>query len=60
MPEDLDGDCLINIADIMVVASRWNTSEGDPDYDPAYDLDGDGDIDVVDIMLVVHWGETCP
>jgi hypothetical protein len=58
---DLDHDCDVDIADIMLVASRWHTAEGDPDYDPAYDLDNDGDIDIVDIMLVaVHWGERCP
>jgi len=44
----------------MLVASRWNSSAGDDDYDPAYDLDGNGKIDIVDIMLVaVHWGDTC-
>ena len=50
-----------NIDDFDLGASRWNTSVGDPDYDPTYDLDNDGDIDIMDIMLVVvHWGKTCP
>jgi spore coat protein A len=54
---DLDCDGDVDIADIMIVASRWNTSLGDPDYDPQYDFDGDGDIDVVDIMRVAaQWG----
>jgi hypothetical protein len=57
---DLDCNCDVDIADIMLVASHWHSSVGDDDYDPAYDLDDDGDIDIVDIMLVaVHWGETC-
>jgi len=57
---DLDCDCEVGVADIMIVASHWNNSVGDDDYDPAYDLDDDDDIDIVDIMLVaVHWGETC-
>jgi hypothetical protein len=57
---DLDGDCDVDIADIMLVATRWNATLGDPRYDARYDLDGDGDIDAVDIMLVAsHWGETC-
>ena len=48
----------MDITDIMLVASRWHTAEGDEDYDPDYDLDGNGVIDIVDIMLVaVRWGE---
>ena len=60
IPADLDGNCDVDIVDIMLVASRWHTAVGDPDYDPIYDVDGNGYIDVADIMLVaVHWGETC-
>ena len=60
LPGDLNCDCDVDIADIMLVAGRWHTAEGDEDYDPAYDLDDNGDIDIVDIMLVaVHWGESC-
>ena len=55
---DLDGD--VDIVDIMLVASRWHTAVGDPDYVAAYDLDSNDEIDIVDIMLVaVHWGESC-
>jgi RHS repeat-associated protein len=58
--EDLDGDCLITVVDIMLVASRWGMTEADPDWDPRYDLYADGKIDIADIMLVaVHWRETC-
>jgi len=57
---DLDGSGDVDIADIMLVASRWHTAVGDEDYEPLYDLDGNGRIDIVDIMLVaVHWGEDC-
>ena len=57
---DLDGDCDVDIADIMLVATRWHAAEGDPNYVAAYDLDDNGVIDIVDIMLVaVHWGESC-
>ena len=60
LPGDLDCDCDVDVSDVMLVASRWHSSVGDDNYDPAYDLDDDGDIDIVDIMLVaVHWGETC-
>ena len=66
---DLDGDCSVEIDDVMLVASRWRTSCANPDpdnnpatpnYDARYDLDDDCDIDIVDIMLVVaHWGGIC-
>ena len=57
---DFDCNCVIDVADIMRVASRWRCKVEDGCYDEIYDLDHDGDIDIVDIMLVVtHWGETC-
>ncbi|MFQ6058289.1 MAG: cohesin domain-containing protein [Anaerolineae bacterium] len=57
---DFDCDCDVDIVDVMQVASRWGSEEGDPDYDPTYDLDHDGDIDIVDVALVAAaWGDTC-
>jgi hypothetical protein len=54
---DLDCDGGVDIADIMLVASRWHTSSEDQNYDPLYDFDNDGDIDVVDVMQVAaQWG----
>ncbi|MEA3375386.1 MAG: PKD domain-containing protein [Chloroflexota bacterium] len=57
---DLDGDCDVDIDDIMLVAGQWNTESGDLDYDDSYDIDSDGDIDVKDVMLIAaEWGNTC-
>ncbi len=57
---DLDGNCVVNIVDIMLVACRWNATIGDIRYNATYDQDGDGNIDIVDIMLVAaHWREKC-
>ncbi|MBM4466087.1 MAG: M28 family peptidase [Chloroflexi bacterium] len=57
---DFNRDCIVDIADIMEIASRWHTTDADPDWDTMYDLDGDGIITVVDIMIVAaDWGETC-
>jgi len=57
---DFEPNCIVDVADIMQVASRWRSRIGDTNYDPTYDLDGDGDIDIVDIMKVAaHWGNTC-
>jgi hypothetical protein len=58
---DLNGDNVVDISDIMLVASHWRDAEGDPGYDKGWDLNWDGRVDVVDTMLVVrHWGETWP
>ena len=55
---DFDNSGIIDVADIMEVASCWRST--DPEC-ASYDLDGDGDIDIVDIMKVAAcWGETCP
>jgi len=57
---DYDGDGKVTVADIMRVAARWETHQGDDNYLADYDLDGDGVITVVDIMAVAtHWQEKC-
>jgi hypothetical protein len=57
---DLDCDCDVDVADVMMVAGKWRCQLGDACYDAHCDLDGDGGIDIVDIMQVAaHWGELC-
>ena len=51
---DFDGNGKIDSSDIIKVSSRWNSSEGDQDYDAFYDLDNDGYIGILDIMPVVN------
>ena len=58
---DLNGDNVVDITDIMLIAQHWRAVEGDPDYNKGWDLNWDGVVDILDIMLVVkHWGETWP
>jgi hypothetical protein len=60
LPSDLDYDCDVDMADVMLVADRWRATTGGEGYRSLYDRDDDGDIDVMDIMLVVvDWGTTC-
>jgi hypothetical protein len=57
---DFNRDCSVDVLDIMHVASRWQMTDEDPDWDARYDLDGDGIITVVDIMEVAAaWGASC-
>ena len=56
LPYDMDGDCDVDTADVMLVASCWNQNGECLQYD----LNGDSAVDVVDIMQVAaHWGEVC-
>ena len=58
---DLDRDGDVDVVDIMLVASRWNTKVGDVNYDARYDLNNDGKINIVDIMLeAAQWGWKAP
>lgn len=58
---DFNGDGKVNVVDIQMVASRWNTVSGDPNYSPTYDLNNDGKINVVDIQMVAaKWNTQCP
>jgi hypothetical protein len=67
---DVDSDCDVDIVDIMLVASRWQTSCENPDpddnddtpnYDDLCDVNNDCIIDIEDIMqIAAHWRDTCP
>ncbi len=58
---DVNGDCVVDIFDVMLVVNAWGTEEGDADWDPTFDLNGDGVVDLLDIMfVVVRMTNTCP
>ena len=61
LPGDLDCDCRVTVADIMMVAAIWNTEEGDEAFKPDFDFDDDGRISIVDIMYIAaKWNTHCP
>jgi pectinesterase len=49
---DLNGDKAINISDVMILASYFNTVKGDARYVEAYDLNRDGAINIGDVMII--------
>lgn len=60
LPCDLDWNGVVDVFDIMLVASRWRCQRGEDCYVEYCDLNGDGRIDIVDIMIVAAcWGEKC-
>ena len=50
-PEDLDGDGLVGISDVLVVLSKWGQCSCCPS-----DLNGDGEVNVSDLLsLIAAW-----
>lgn len=57
---DVNGDGVVNIQDLAMVAQAYGAQEGDPNYDIDLDLNGDGWIDMRDLAIVGrNYGNTC-
>jgi len=52
--EDLNNDGAINMADLMILARYFNTSEGDGKYVESADLNNDGAINMLDVMNIAR------
>ena len=51
---DVNGDCIVNLNDLLLVISHWGDTSGDGD------ADGDGDTDAEDVLAVIgQWGMAC-
>lgn len=49
---DVNRDGAVNITDVMILASVFNSARGDSRYVDAYDLNKDGAINISDIMII--------
>ena len=49
---DLNHDGVINMSDVMLLASAFNSSLGSSKYVSAYDLNSDGAINMTDVMVI--------
>jgi Ca2+-binding EF-hand superfamily protein len=50
-PEDLDGDGVVNVNDILAIVGSWGSSNS------TNDLDGSGIVDTGDLLAVIGtWG----
>jgi subtilisin-like proprotein convertase family protein len=60
-PFDIDGDCDVDIVDVMMADSSWGcAAPDDPCYDPAIDVNDDDRIDVTDVMMTAaRWRWRC-
>jgi arabinan endo-1,5-alpha-L-arabinosidase len=51
---DINGDGVINMSDIMLIAAHFNTTSKDANYDKKCDLNNDGAINMSDIILAAQ------
>jgi hypothetical protein len=51
---DVNGDGIVDIMDLAIVASLYGTSAGHSRYNPATDLDQNGEIDILDLAIVAR------
>ena len=57
---DLNGDCVVNIMDIAIVAQAFGSNPGHPRWNPIADLDGNNNVNIIDISIVAkEYGKTC-
>jgi hypothetical protein len=56
---DLNGDGVVNIIDINIVARAFRSKLGDPNWNSIADVNHDGVVDIIDINIVAKdWGKT--
>jgi len=52
VPEDINGDRVINMSDVILIAAHFNAVSTDSNYDRRCDINGDGAINMSDVILV--------
>ncbi|MDP4182116.1 MAG: dockerin type I domain-containing protein [Bacillota bacterium] len=50
--EDVNGDGVINMADVILIAAHFNTTTSDSNYDRKCDLNNDGAINMSDVIKI--------
>jgi len=59
LPGDVDGNGVVDGLDLTAVLTAWETTPGDPLWNPACDLDGNGVINGLDLTEVIsNWTPT--
>ncbi|KNY30347.1 dockerin type I domain-containing protein [Pseudobacteroides cellulosolvens] len=51
-PEDINGDKVVNMSDVILMASHFNAVSTDSNYDRKCDVNGDGAINMSDVIMV--------
>ena len=50
--EDIDTNGIVDILDLSLVSSKYNTNKDDKNYDESLDLNSDGIIDIFDLISI--------
>lgn len=57
-PWDVDGNGLVNMIDLYIVALHYGETPEDPNWDPRADVDGNNLVNMIDLYIVaIHFGE---
>jgi hypothetical protein len=60
-PGDINGDGVVDLADLAELLAAYGTFEGHPGYNPAADIDQDGWIGLADLAALLGvYGSECP
>ncbi|MDP4183119.1 MAG: glycoside hydrolase family 9 protein [Bacillota bacterium] len=51
---DLNGDKVVNMADVILLAKAFNSVVGDGNYKAAYDLNSDNAINMADVIIIAN------
>jgi len=50
--EDVNGDRAVNMADVVLIATRFNATRGSYNYDQNCDINNDGSINMSDVIMI--------
>jgi hypothetical protein len=62
VPGDVNGDGVVNCADVALVRAAYGSNIGKSNYNPSADFNGDGFVNILDLQFVVQQlpaGTTC-
>ncbi|MDP4179714.1 MAG: dockerin type I domain-containing protein [Bacillota bacterium] len=52
LPEDINGDGTVNMSDVILIASHFNTMAGNANYDIKCDVNRDNAVNMSDVILI--------
>lgn len=61
IPGDVNGDKIVDIFDLVIVASAYGSTPGDANWNPNADINKDNVVDIFDLVIVAsHYGQQNP